>query len=358
MKETLSRRRLIRQVRPRVEQLEDRLVPSTTWVEQGPGPITGGLLEGLSTSAGAVQAIVTDPTNANNVYVGAVNGGVWKTTNATAANPNWTPLTDLKLPGLAINSLAVSPVNPNTIYAGTGGVSSFSIFATNPGIGLARSTDGGSTWDLVASDTLARQNIRSVVPTTLGGGNVVLVATEFAADPQHKILFAPAGGVYRSTDNGTHFTRISGGTGTGLPDQAVSDLVADPSNPNRVFAAVPTPFGGAATGQEGIYKSEDGGLTWAPINTGLAGLGTSLRILLAVHNSPGNDILYADVIGTNGKLQGVFRTANLGATWASLGLPSLDIYPNGQGDRRGAIVLAGAHRQPAEPEPLCVWLHP
>src|SRR3954453_20283897 len=93
-------------VSPAVERLEDRDVPSTAWVEQGPGPITGGLLEGLPTSAGGVQAIVTDPHNADVVYVGAVNGGVWKTTNATAADPNWTPLTDLKLPGLAINSLA------------------------------------------------------------------------------------------------------------------------------------------------------------------------------------------------------------------------------------------------------------
>src|SRR4051812_26587290 len=214
-----------------VERLEARTVPSTTWVEQGPGPINGELLEGLPTVTGAVEAIATDPGNANIVYVGAVNGGVWKTTNATAADPNWTPLTDLKLPGLSINSLAVSPVNSNTLYAGTGSVSSLATFVANPGIGLARSTDGGNTWALLASDTLARQNIRSVVPTALGGGNVVLVATEFAADPQYKLLNGDAGGVYRSTDSGAHFTRISGGTGTGLPGQAVSDLVADPSNP-------------------------------------------------------------------------------------------------------------------------------
>jgi hypothetical protein len=321
-----------------VDRLEDRTVPSSNWVEQGPGPITGGLVEGLPTTAGAVEAIATDPHNADLVYVGAVNGGVWRTTNATAANPTWTPLTDLQLPGLAINSLAVSPVNPNTIYAGTGSVSSFSTFATNPGIGLAQSTDGGSTWQLLASDTLARQNIRSVVPTTLGGGGVVLVATQLAADPQFKLLSRDGGGVYRSTDGGAHFTRISGGAGTGLPDQAVSDLVADPSNPNRFYAAVPVPVSGAATGHEGVYRSEDGGLTWAPVNIGLAGLGTSLRILLAVHNSPGNDVLYADVIGTNGHLQGVFRTGDLGGTWASMGLPSIDLYENAQGGTHGAIV--------------------
>src|SRR5262249_26108405 len=146
------------------------------------------------------------------------------------------------------NSLAFSPVNSNTLFAGTGSVSSFQIFATNPGIGLARSTDGGSTWALFASDTLARQNIRSVVPTALDDGNVVLIGTEFIADPRYKLIPGDAGGVYRSTDNGAHFTRISGAAGTDLPDQAVSDLVADPSNPNRFYAAVPAPYTSAPTG--------------------------------------------------------------------------------------------------------------
>ena len=61
----------------------------------------------------AVQALVVDPTNTNVVYAGTVNGGVWKTTNANAANPNWVPLTDQKLPALSIQSIAISPVNPN-----------------------------------------------------------------------------------------------------------------------------------------------------------------------------------------------------------------------------------------------------
>ena len=323
--------------RPWLERLESRIVLST-WIEQGPGPILGGLVEGLPTVTGAVEAIAADPHNADVVFVGAVNGGVWKTTNATAASPSWTPLTDLQLPGISINSLAISPVSPNTLFAGTGSVSSLNTFASNPGIGLARSTDGGSTWALLASDTLARQNIRSVVPTALDGGNVVLVATELIADPRYKLIPGDAGGVYRSTDNGEHFTRISGGAGTGLPDQAVSDLVADPSNPSRFYTAVPAPLTSAPTGREGVYKSDDGGLTWAPVNTGLSGLNSSLRILMSVHNSSGNDVVYADVIGRNGRLQGVFRTANLGANWASMGLPSIDIYPNRQGFIHGAIV--------------------
>src|SRR5215212_416723 len=62
-----------------------------TWVEQGPGPNTQGQVEGISQRpvVGAIKTVVTHPTDVNTIYVGAVNGGLWKTTNATAAAPIW-----------------------------------------------------------------------------------------------------------------------------------------------------------------------------------------------------------------------------------------------------------------------------
>jgi len=63
---------------------------SPTWVEQGPGPTINGQTQGLTNPSnpvsGAINAIATDPTNPNLVYVGTVNGGIWKSTNATSAN--------------------------------------------------------------------------------------------------------------------------------------------------------------------------------------------------------------------------------------------------------------------------------
>jgi hypothetical protein len=326
--------------------LEDRCLLSTNWVDQGPGPILGnGLTEGMPGSpvAGGVQALAVDPTNPDVVYAGANGGGVWKTTNATAASPTWTPLTDLQLPALSINSLAISPAHPDTVFAGTGSMSSF-YQDGSPGFGLARSTDGGATWKVLAADTFAGQNIRSVVPTTLDHGKVVLVATEFRNIPY--LQFSDGGGVYRSTDNGASFARISGAGGTGLPDQAVSDLVADPSDPNRFYAAVPTPFNAAPTGREGIYRSDDGGLTWAPVNTGLTGLDDAGRILLSVHNSPGHDVVYAAILVISGSpngggvgedVAGVFRSTDQGGDWSSMGVPALDVFQERQGLFNGAI---------------------
>jgi hypothetical protein len=336
--------------RLRLDRLEDRTLLSV-WIEQGPGPVNApDFTNSPSTPAGAIQAIAADPTNANVVFVGSVNGGVWKTTNATAASPHWTPLTDQALPGLSIDSLAVSPVDPNTLYAGTASLSAMG-GAGSSGYGLARSHDGGATWSVVAASTFTDERLHNIVPTQLAGGNVILADAELAGDPQRG-LFLPAGGVYRSSNGGTSFTRISGAPGSGLPDQAVSDLVADPSNPSRFYAAVPLnwftngPYGQATpTGNEGIYRSDDGGLTWARVSTGIPGTSTAFRMLLAVHNSPGNDVVYAAVIAqgpidlVSGDLQGVYRSTNLGATWTSMGVPSDPVFPKGQGAQlHGSIV--------------------
>jgi hypothetical protein len=308
------------------------------WVEQGPGPILNGAntegMAGPNPVAGAINAIAASPASADTVFVGTVNGGVWKTTNATTASPTWTPLTDTQLPALSIDSLAMSPLDPNTLFAGTGSTSS-DAFQGSPGFGVARSTDGGATWTVLAAATFAGRAITSIVPTSLieSGGNVVLAATKRGT----------LAGVYRSTDNGASFTRISGNGTSGLPDAGVSQLIADPGNVNRFYAGVPANIGGAGAAA-GVYRSDDGGVTWAPFNTNLTGLATSFRILLSVHNDVPNNVVYAAVIvGPNPSpqpsftLSGVFRSTNGGGSWTSLGVPAPPIFPGGQGSIHGAL---------------------
>ena len=96
------------------------------WAEQGPGPTLQGQTEGLPGNpvAGGVNAIAVDLAHPGTVYLATINGGIWKSTNANTASPTWAPLTDLKLPALSINSIAISPLSSSTIFAGTGSTSS------------------------------------------------------------------------------------------------------------------------------------------------------------------------------------------------------------------------------------------
>jgi hypothetical protein len=274
--------------------------------------------------SGSINAIAVDYTLPGVVYLGTTNGGVWKSTNANTGTPDWAPLTDLSLPALSINSIAISPLDSDTIFAGTGSTSSLGGDGS-PGFGVARTTDGGLSWSVLAGTTFANRNINSIVPLarTSGGlgGQTVLAAT-----------LLDGGGVYRSVDGGASFVRLSGTSG--LPDGGVSSLATDPSNDARLYAAVPSASGGGAAA--GIYRSDDAGVSWTAVNTGLAGLADTQRILLSVGRQTG--VVYAMAINTAGTLNGVFRSANAGATWTAMGTPTPTIYPGAQGNRHGAIV--------------------
>jgi hypothetical protein len=306
------------------------------WAEQGPGPTLQGQTEGLPGNpvAGGVIAIAVDLAHPGTIYLATVNGGIWKSTNANTASPTWAPLTDLKLPALSMNSIAISPLSSSTIFAGTGSTSS-DAFEGSPGFGVLRSTDGGANWSILAGATFAGRRINSIVPLarTSGGlaGQVVLAATLF-----------DGGGVYRSANGGNSFARVSGTSG--LPDAGASSLVDDRSSSGnsgtRVYAAFPASYGAGAAA--GVYRSDDAGQTWTPVNTGLTGLGSSLRILLSVGRTTG--VVYALVIDDAGVASGVFRSANGGATWTALGVPSPSINPGQQG-----IIHAAIEADPVNP---------
>jgi hypothetical protein len=323
-----------------VEQLEPRLAPASAWVAQGPGPILNGQSEGITSAQGNnpvsgaiewVAPLVTTPNytgNADVIYVATVNGGVWKTTNATAATPTWTPLTDSGqfnnggLPaGMSLNSIAISPLNASTLFAGSGLVSSYS----NDGgtqFGIARSTDGGATWT-VTDGNVSGLNIRSIVPTqaTVSGNEVVLAGT--------------SGGVYRSTDGGASYTLNT----TGIPSGSITDLVGDPGVATRFYAA----------NNGSVYISNDSGATWALDNgTGFPGT-AGTRVLLSVHHDATNDVVYGMVISSGGTLSNVYRSANQGTNWTALGVPSPPIFPGTQGGLHGAILAD-------QTDPNSVWV--
>ena len=130
-----------------------------TWQAQGPTPIYGGeaVIVPNNNVVGAVQSLLINPGDNNIMYIGAVNGGIWKTTDGGAT---WNPLTDNQT-SLSMGGMAFDPGNPNRILAGSGQFSNAGI--DGPQAGLIFSRDAGTTWTPVGGAVTANTNIASLV---------------------------------------------------------------------------------------------------------------------------------------------------------------------------------------------------
>ena len=116
---------------PYIEQLEVRTLLSASWFNAGPSPIQDGQIAPNTQPDrqvnGAIHTVLAHPTDADTLYIGSVNGGIWKTTNATATNPTWTVQTDDQT-SLSIGAMVFDPTDAShdTLVAGHGRFSSFS----------------------------------------------------------------------------------------------------------------------------------------------------------------------------------------------------------------------------------------
>ena len=299
------------------------------WGLQGPGPSQNGQLEGIPNRpvTGAINALAPHPTNPAILYLGAVNGGVWRTTNATAASPTWTPLMDAQSSmSMGRDALQFDPTDAtgNTLVAGSGRSSSFS---SNGGarIGMLRTTNGGNTWSALAG--VAGRNATGVAAR---GAVLLMSANNF-----NGVLDVNNIGIYRSTDTGGSFTRISGSGG--LPLGRTFDLAADPSNNAILYTSVSNAGAG-----NGVYKTTDTGATWtrvsdATINALVTdGATNNMKISVGI----ADNVFVA--VCNGGAVAGIFRSGNGGGTWTSLDLPSPTIHPGGQSSIHLSFVASRA----------------
>lgn len=274
---------------------------AVSWVHLGPSPTRNAQVTVPPDNevAGAVQRLAAHPSNANILYIGSVNGGIWRTNNATAASPTWTPLSD-DLPSQSIGAIAFDPLDGthNTLIAGTGRWSNFGQRGDDE-IGIYYTTNGGSGWSLLGGFTFV-------------GRKITAVAARGAT-----LLTAHNGGLHRSTNTGANWTLISGNGN--LVAGAVSDMAADSGDNARFYLSV---LGATPT----LWRSDNSGATWTNVTAGISGLsGSTTRIRLAVGPS---GVIFAAVVNSS-VLAGVYRSANSGANWTALDVPA--VHPGGQG---------------------------
>lgn len=331
------------------------LVPgSLSWTPIGPGPVSGGQAEGLvgppaNAVSGAVNVVLPHPSNADILYVGSVNGGVWRSDNARDAQPHWTALTDRQA-SLSIGALVfdAADASGNTLLAGIGRTSSFSRIGGGL-TGLLRSSNGGASWTPLAS-SLAGTNIIGLAVN----GERILVGSNGAASNSCNDY-----GLFRSTDGGANFQKLAGAQGfeVGL----VTALVSEPGAPQTVYAHLDSADGCAAmASSNGIYRSTDGGASWQKIGSPEMNslLGVSGKVVRAQAAAGG----HIAVAIANSELRGVFSSSDAGLSWTYMGFPqtfegadTIGIHPGGQGrlhmslaiDRSNPnLVYVGGDRQP------------
>jgi len=310
------------------------------WTSQGPAPTQGGDVEGITNNevSGAINTVVADPSNAGTLWIGTVNGGIWKTANATSASPTWTPKTD-GASSLSISALVLDPSLPNTLVAGTGGTSSFSSTGGLQGR-LFRTTNGGDAWSELTATGLANLNL--AITGIVARGNVIVAAVS------NSLTGPCTGGMLRSTDTGANFSAVTSGLPTSY---AVWYLTASsPSDNNVLYAAIHD----CGSGNSGIYKSTDTGSdlgkTWSRVGASdLTDVANASSSKIAVGG--GGEVYVGIIVG--GQLSSLFRSGDHGTTWQKLDTPTTTetdvsqpqgINPGAQGNRNFSIVADPVNR--------------
>ncbi|MEY2441659.1 MAG: hypothetical protein QOJ46_1085, partial [bacterium] len=257
-----------------------RAALAADWTELGPvTPNVPGYVTytgAPTTNSGRVTALAIDPNcgapgKGCRVWIGAAGGGVFRTADALAATVDWTS-SSTGLTSNAMGSIVVDPTDStgDTLYAGTGEANGSS--DSEAGVGLFKSTNGGTSWSLVPGSFAVAHDraISSIAIDPADAGHIFIGV----AQARHGLSSAHGGrrtppgapplGLYESSDGGTSFTLAfskpvdpagpSGGLD--IPIGAVTKVLLDPNDPDVVYASL--------TGY-GIWRRDAGSSAFAQV---------------------------------------------------------------------------------------------
>jgi photosystem II stability/assembly factor-like uncharacterized protein len=246
-----------------------------SWAWLGPGNI-----------GGRMRSLVIDSTAPNTMLAGSVGGGIFKTVDGGAT---WAPANDF-MANLAVSTIVINPANHLVLYAGTG--EGFYNGDGLRGAGVFKSTDGGTTWNQLASTNLSAWQY----------------VNRLAVSPAGVLLAATRTGIYRSADAGATWTH-PGTTET-------TDIEFDPTGSKAI-----------ASGYAGdAFFSNDGGVTWTAA-AGLPAITFTLRRVEVAYARSSPNIVYASVDFNGGS---IYKSTDGGATYALISVPPQK-YLGGQG---------------------------
>ncbi len=284
------------------QSLDSATTAAMKWRNLGPANFMGRLSD-----------VVGIPGPSKTMFVAAAAGGVWKTTNN---GQTWRPVFD-DARVASMGALAIAPSDTQQVWLGTGEPHSRN--SIEPGAGIYKSMDGGITWKLMGLEKTQHIGRIAVDPRN---PNVVYVAALGAAWKSN-----PERGLYKTTDGGTTWQLVKF-----ISDKAgFVDVAIDPRNSDVVYAAayerLRTPYSLKSGGiGSGLFKSTDGGKTWTEITGSGFPTGPKGRIGLSIAAS-NPDIIYAMVeagkLTKDGKIaservpadNGLYRSADAGKTW-------------------------------------------
>ena len=280
------------------------------WTELGPAPT-----DNADMYVGRVSALACSPSDPDLYFAAGADGGVWRTGDGGVT---WTPLTD-DMPTSSIGALAIDPSDENVIYAGTGEAN----YANHSryGLGLYKSTDGGDTWVQLAEETFGGRCFSKIVVNPIDPQILYASITraggfpELAAAKGHPGAGGPLG-VFRSDDGGVTWVHLT----NGLPNLSATDLTMYPGDPNILYAGIGRIFGHT---ENGIYRTTDGGASWTKLTGGGLPTDTVGRISVAVAPSDSNRVYTlitrpSDAWGGGANTRGAYRSDDGGATWTTL----------------------------------------
>ncbi|MCX6545294.1 MAG: hypothetical protein NTV05_12900 [Acidobacteria bacterium] len=252
---------------------------------------------------GRVTAIAGVRRHPCTFYMGATGGGVWKTVDCGIL---WEPISDGQIDTGSIGAIAVSESNPDIVWVGTGSAAIRSNVII--GRGVYKSTDAGRTWKLIALRNAGQIGAVIIHPFNPDIVWVAALGSPYGPNDER--------GVFKTSDGGKSWTRVlfvNRETGARV-------IAIDPSNPNQLYAGMYRAFrkgwdiisGGPAT-DGGIYKSVDGGASWAKVSAGLPQRLIGKIDIDVARSRP--SVVYA-MVEAPGAEGGLYRSDDAGTTWA------------------------------------------